>query len=117
MPISPALGQVARGSPKKIVFQLVRAGMLEAVHLAALRIDARHDVPNRAVLPGRIHGLKNQQDRIAVRGVEQFLLGTESLDVLVQEILVFLVSPVHGIDTRRPLSQMHLCVFPHSKIP
>ena len=36
-----ALRQVARGAPEEIVLQFARARMLEAEHLAALRIDAR----------------------------------------------------------------------------
>jgi hypothetical protein len=58
---SSALGQIARGAPKKIVLQFSRARMLEAEYLAALRVDPRHDVLDRPVLSRRVHGLKNQQ--------------------------------------------------------
>jgi hypothetical protein len=40
--------------------------MFEAKHLTALRIDAGHDVPDRAVFPGGVHGLENQQQRKAL---------------------------------------------------
>jgi hypothetical protein len=39
--------------------------MLEAEHLAALRIDPGYDVPDRAVFACRIHGLKHQQDGVS----------------------------------------------------
>ena len=62
----PAFGQTARGAPEKIVLQLLGARLFETEHLAALRIDSGHDVPDGAVLAGGVHRLKNQQQRIAV---------------------------------------------------
>ena len=70
----PACRQIARGAPEKIVFQFSGAGMFEAEHLAALRIDAGHHVPDGAVLSCRIHRLKDQQDGIAIGRVEKLLL-------------------------------------------
>ena len=67
MPMRPAFGKAAGSAPEKIVIELVCAGLFETENLAALRIDPRHDVPNRAVLPGRVHPLKDQQQRIVVR--------------------------------------------------
>ena len=69
----PAFGQIAGGAPEKVVFQFGGAGMLEAEHLAALRIDPGHHVLDGAVLSGGIHRLKDQQDGVAVGGVEQLL--------------------------------------------
>jgi hypothetical protein len=54
--------------------------MLEAEDLAALRIDAGHDVLDRAVLARRVHRLKNQQQRVAVVGVKQPLPPAHFLD-------------------------------------
>ena len=82
-----AFGQIARGAPEKIVFQFVGARMLEAEHLAALRIDAGHDVPDGAVLSGRIHRLKDQQHRVAVGRVVKLLQRAQLLDLLLQELL------------------------------
>jgi hypothetical protein len=48
--------------------------MFEAGYLAALRVDPRHDVPDSAVLSRRIHGLKDQQDGMAIGRVEKLLL-------------------------------------------
>src|SRR6266568_9455084 len=45
-----ALGQVARGAPKKVMIELSAAGMFEAGDLTPLRINARHDMADRPVL-------------------------------------------------------------------
>ena len=70
----PAFRQIARGAPEKIVFQFGGAGMFEAEHLAALRVDPGHHVPDGAVFSRRIHRLKDQQDGMAVGRVEKLLL-------------------------------------------
>ena len=88
MPILPALRQIARGAPEKIVLQLGGAGMLEAEHLAALRIDPGHHVPDRAVLARRVHRLEDQQHGVAVGGVEKLLLRAQLRDVILQKLLV-----------------------------
>ena len=72
----PAFRQIARGAPEKIVFQFGGAGMFEAEHLAALRVDPGHHVLDGAVFSRRIHRLKDQQDGIAVGCVEKLLLRT-----------------------------------------
>src|SRR6202790_4434825 len=97
-----ALGQVARGAPEKVVLQFGGAGMLEAEYLAALRVDARHDMRDRTVFPCRVHGLKNQQDGIGVRSIEQLLLRAQALDVLAEQVLILPVRLVHGGRERRP---------------
>ena len=70
----PSLRKPARRAPQKVVLEFVRARLSEARNLAALGIDAGHDVPDRPILPGRVHPLKRQQQRIAVRCVQQALL-------------------------------------------
>ena len=59
-PDAPAFREALRGAPEKVVFQLGRARMLEAEHLAPLRIDAGHQMANCTVLAGRVHGLEDQ---------------------------------------------------------
>ena len=93
-----AFRQIARGAPEKIVLQFGGAGMLEAEHLAALRVDAGHHMPDGAVFSRRIHRLKDQQDGIAVGRVEQLLLRTQLRNVLLQKFLILLLRLVHGID-------------------
>ena len=72
----PAFRQIARGAPEKIVLQFGGAGMFEAEHLAALGVDAGHHVPDGAVFSRRIHGLKNQQEGVAIGCIEKLLLRT-----------------------------------------
>ncbi len=66
--------------------------MFEAENLAALRIDAGHDVLDGAVLAGGVHRLKNQQQRTVVVGVEQTLLRAQFPDVRSKDVLVMLPS-------------------------
>ena len=68
-----SLRQGLHATPQVVVVQFFRRRMFEAVHLAALRIDAGHHVLDGAVFAGRVHRLKDQQDRPTVGGVEQFL--------------------------------------------
>jgi hypothetical protein len=46
-------------APEKIMFQLIGGRLFETENLAALRIDPRHDVPDRAILARSVHPLKN----------------------------------------------------------
>lgn len=51
--------------------KFARAGMLDAEHLAALRIDTEHDVPDGAIFSRCIHRLKDQQHGVAVVSVKK----------------------------------------------
>ncbi len=55
------------------MLQILGGGLLEAVNLTTLRVHARHDVLDRAVLAGGVDGLKDQEQGIAVIGVEDVL--------------------------------------------
>ena len=46
---------------------------LETEDLAALRVHAGHDVADGAVLAGGVHRLEDDEHRVGVAGVEQFL--------------------------------------------
>ncbi len=70
----PAFRQIAGGAPEKVVLQFGWAGMFEAEHLAALRVDPGHHVLDGAVFSRRVHRLKDQQDGIAIGRVEKLLL-------------------------------------------
>ena len=61
-----AFGKAASGAPKKIMFKLLGAWLLEAEDLAAFRIDPGHDVTYGAVFYGSIHALEYQKHRFAV---------------------------------------------------
>ncbi len=98
------------------MLQFFTAGMLEAEHLTALGIDPRHHMTDGAVFPGSIHRLEDQQDGIAVAAIEQFLLGAQLLDVLLQECLVLLFRLVHGIDLRRPFFEVDRVAVVNAKV-
>jgi hypothetical protein len=51
--------------------------LLERVYLAALRINARHDVLDHAILAGRVHRLKDKQQRPAILGIQHVLFPCE----------------------------------------
>ena len=78
----PAFGKPPRRAPKKVMLQFFGAGLFEARNLAPLWIDPGHDVADGAVLSGGVHPLKNQQQRIAIRGVVELLQCAQGLDVL-----------------------------------
>ena len=69
----PPFGKPAGRAPEKVVFQFFRARLFEAGNLASCRIDSGHDVTDGPVLAGRVHPLKNQQQRIAIGGVVKLL--------------------------------------------
>jgi hypothetical protein len=84
---TPSLRQAHRRSPKEIMIDLLRARSLERVDDTTLRIDARHDVLDDAVLAGGIHALQHDQDRPFVLGVELFLKFAETLGVFCEQCL------------------------------
>ena len=75
-----ALGQALHAAPEVVVVEILAGRRLEGVDLAALRVDAGHDVLDRAVLAGRVHRLEDQQHRPAVLRVEHVLQLGERLD-------------------------------------
>ena len=113
---APALGQATCRAPEKIVLQFRGAGMLEAEDLATLRIDAGHDVLDGAVLAGGVHGLKNQQDGVAVAGIKQALERAQFLDVAGEDFLVILLRLVEWLHFRRPLFELHLFAFANAEL-
>ena len=82
MPISPRAGQRRLAAPEPVVRQLGPRRLLERRHVHALRVEPAHDVPDRAVLAGRVHRLEDDQQRPAVLGIEALLQLAETLDVL-----------------------------------
>ena len=81
------LGQRLHAPPEEVVVQLFGRRLLERIDLAALRIDARHHVLDRAVLAGRVHGLKDHQQRPGIVGIEQLLGLGQRRHVLRQDLL------------------------------
>jgi hypothetical protein len=69
------------------VIQIVRGRRLERVNVAALRIEAGHDVLDRAVLASSIHRLKDQQHGPPIPGVESVLELDQRFDAEGQRLL------------------------------
>ena len=113
---APALRQPNIRAPQEVVLELGGAGLLEAFHVASLRIDARHDVPNRAILAGRVHALKDDQQRVAIGAVEQLLLIAQRGDVLLEQGAIFLLRLVEGFDLGGRLIELDLCVWAYTKL-
>ena len=90
------------------MLQFGRARVFEAEHLAALRIHAGHDVPDRTVFAGRVHGLKDQQHGVTVGGVKQLLLLAQLRNVVVKDFLIILLRLVDGIDDGGPFLEVDL---------
>jgi hypothetical protein len=81
-----ALGDCAGISPEEVMAELFGRGVLEAGDLATLRIEARHDMFDGAVLTCGIHCLKNDEDRPLIGGVEAVLDCGKCGDVLRKHI-------------------------------
>jgi hypothetical protein len=86
-----AFGQGVVRAPEEIVFAFLLAGLLETCDVAALRIDAGHDVGDGAVLSGGIHALDDDQQRVAGGGVETLLQFAQAADVVGQLRLIGVV--------------------------
>ena len=109
----PPLGQVAGGAPKKIVLEFLQTRMLKTKHLAALRVDAGHDMANRSVLACRVHGLKHHKQGVAVRRIQHALLVAQLFDVVLQGFGEGLFRPAQGLERSGPLAEVHRVAFPH----
>jgi hypothetical protein len=111
-----ALREAARRAPQKIMLQFPGARMLEAENLASLRIDAGHDVLDRAVLASGVHRLKNQQQRIAVVGVKQALPFAQFLNVRFEDGFVILLRFVKRLYPGRPLFETDRLAFADAEL-
>ena len=110
MPMRPRSGRSRVVRQRKSCCSSVGAGVFEAEHLAALRIDARHDMLDRAVLARRVHRLEDQQQRIAVGGVEKLLLLAQFRDMVAQKLLIIVLRLVDRLDDGRPFLEIDLFV-------
>ena len=78
--------------------------------------DSGHNVLDGSIFSRRIHRLKDQQDGIAVGGVEKLLQRAQLRNVLSQKFLIVLLRLVHRLHVRPPLPEADLVCFPHTKI-
>ena len=98
------------------MLQFFRARLLETVNLAALWIDARHDVTNGAVLAGAVHALEDEEQGALVGGVEQALQITESVDMFLQHVTIVALRAVDRLHQRRPLVEFDRLTFAYAII-
>ncbi len=105
MPIRPRCGKAARRPPEEIVLQFLGTRVLEAVNLASLRIDARHDVFDRAVFAGGVHGLEDEEKGVTIVRVEQTLQLPELLDLVREHLAVMRLRFVERLRCRRAFAQ------------
>lgn len=80
-----SLGECFVVSPQKIVVEFFFGGGFEAFDLAALGVDAGHDVADGSVFSRGIHPLQNNQHRIRVACPKQLLHTNEFLLVSVKD--------------------------------
>jgi len=73
-------------APEILVVEFLLGGRLKRRDVASLRVDAGHYVLDGAVLAGCIHGLKNDQQRPAVLGIELFLELGEQVATMLQNL-------------------------------
>ena len=107
-PDMSALRQPACCAPEKIVRQVFFARLLETRHLAALRVNPGHHMANRAVLPGRVHALENDQQRIVVGRIVKMLERAQLCNVFFQEGLILLLRFAIRLNDRRPFLEVEL---------
>ena len=77
-----ALGQLLLVAPQVVVVEVGAGRDLEAADLDALRVDAAHDVADRAVLAGRVHRLEDHHHAVGVLGGQAHLVLGQILDAL-----------------------------------
>ena len=99
-----------------IMLQFVSAWLFETENLTAFRIDSGHDVTDGAVLAGRVHPLKNQQQGVAAGCVIDALSRAQRLNVFFEGFLIFLLRFAKGLHKGRPLTEFDLFSGPHSEI-
>src|SRR5262249_8917477 len=68
-----ALWQALQATPEIIVVEFFDGRRLERKNLTALRVNAGHDMLDRAVFPGGVHPLKYEQHRPTVLGIKHVL--------------------------------------------
>jgi hypothetical protein len=88
---APPFGERLHAAPEVVMVELLVRWSLEGVDLAALRVHAAHDVLDRAILPGRVHGLKDQEKRPAVLRVEPLLEAAQELYAVLEELASLLL--------------------------
>src|SRR5262249_9141045 len=82
-----AFGKALQTSPQIIVIKIFACRRLERIDLAALRVDAGHDVLDRTIFSGGVHRLKDEQNCPTVLRVKHVLQFGEGFDAGCQRFL------------------------------
>ena len=98
------------------MIEIFGTGVFEADDLAALGIDAGHDVADHAVFAAGVHGLEDQKKGICVRRVQHALLFGELMNVIVEGVLVLFRRVKDGLDDGGPFVQVDLFAGCDAKI-
>src|SRR6185503_5583461 len=78
---SASLRQYFAAAPQEVVVELFGRGLFKRKDLAPLRVDAGHHMLDGAVLSGRVHCLKYEQNCISVACKQQLLCLSQSQDI------------------------------------
>ena len=81
-------GEVGLGAPEEVVGKFLGGGLFEAGDVAALRVNAGHDVADGAVFASGVHGLEDEENGVATGGVVQALQVAERIDLGLEEFFV-----------------------------
>lgn len=111
-----AFGEAAVGAPEEVVLEVFGGGLLEAEDFAALGVDAGEDVFDGAVLACGVHGLEDQEEGVAVVGVEEVLEFVEFVDVAGEMFLVVLFAGVVGVDGGGPFFKFYVVCFFNAEV-
>ena len=92
-------------APEVVMPELLARGHLEAADVHSLRVDAAHDVTDRAVLAGGIEPLQAQEQAVGVLGGQAVLVGRQELHALGEQLHALLllheVRRVAGVEVLR----------------
>src|SRR5262249_48471516 len=111
-----ALRKTHGRSPEEIMVEILCARVFETEDLTSLRVHAGHDMLDRAVFPGGIHGLKYQQHGVPVVRIEQTLQGAQLLRVLLQEPLIVIFGFEVTLHRRRQFVKPDFLAWMNSEI-
>ena len=91
MPIRPRSGRRHVVRQRKSCSSSSALGCLKLKTSQPSGLTPGHDVPDRAVLAGRVHPLKNHQQRVAVGGVVKTLQGCQLSNMFFQKFFISLL--------------------------
>ena len=101
-----ALGQERLHAPQKVMRLFQGRRLLERGDAAALRIDRAHHMFDRAVLAGRVHALKHDEQAIARRREQPLMHARDALGMVGERGLVVSLGLIKRFDFGRPVLEV-----------